>query len=403
MKKKNIITELLTLNIAFEIFFQIGFAIKINNTSLSIDDVLLLYLLIYSIFYYKLKKIKLKKEYVFLILICIVGYLAYCIFPPNYKIFPIEGDYDKQFIYRDQLKYVTLSLNNVLRFAIMFIYLTYISSYWKKLKIFEKIKLRENIFKLGILHIIILLIEFIAKYTGYYLSIFPIFIKIFGDYKVYQFGVQRLRDGAYWLQGFCLEPGYAGFGLLLFLLSIPRKKNKVKYILLGILFLFLNRSMTSMVVLIFYLFIYFTELSNFKKIKLLLIFIIILIIGISIIDLQPYINRIENIFGNDIRAKSENIRKYNLILAWKFIIRRPLLGYSLGNTRALSFIMSSLENIGFLGTFYWWKLHYVLQKIKKYKLVITIGVFLIIGSIENLYNLLILVIILLIKLREEEV
>lgn len=400
-KKKKITIELLTLVIAFEIFFQIGFALKIKNIYISMNDILMLYLLVYTLLSYGMTKIRV--EVIILAVLCILGYLNFLIFPPNYKLFPITGNFDKQFIYRDQLHFVSLTLNNVFRCIIFFVYLLAVSITFKNLKKIELLKLKNNIFNLGKIQLVILMIEFVTKYTNTYLLIFPKFIKIFGENKIYQFGFQRVRDGAYWLQGFCLEPGYVAFGLLIYLLSIPKQRYEKLWIGLGILFLILNRSLTSEVIFSFYILILLSLLKSNKKLKIILYILILIPIILTIVDITPYIKRIENIFSNNSTAKSENIRKYHLILGIEYIIRRPLLGYSLGTTRGLSFVISSLENIGILGTFFWWRLHYKLTRLSIIYSVILILLFVIIGTIENLYGFLIILILLLIRLKKEEI
>lgn len=400
-KKKKITIELLTLVIAFEIFFQIGFALKIEKIYISMNDILMLYLLVYALVNYGMTKIRV--EVIILAILCILGYLNFLILPPNYKIFPITGNFDRQFIYRDQLQFVSLTLNNIFRCIIFFIYLLTVSIIFKNLKKIELLKLKNNIFNLGKIQLVILMIEFVTKYTNTYLLIFPKFIKFFGENKIYQFGFQRIRDGAYWLQGFCLEPGYVAFGLLIYLLSIPKQRYEKLWIGLGILFLILNRSLTSVVIFSLYVLILLSILKNNKKLKIILYILILIPLILTIVDITPYIKRIENIFLNNNTAKSENIRKYHLILGIEYIVRRPLLGYSLGTTRGLSFVISSLENIGILGTFFWWRLHYKLIHLSIIYLIILILLFIIIGTIENLYGFLIILILLLIRLKKEEI
>ena len=187
------------------------------------------------------------------------------------------------------------------------------------------------------------------------------------------------------------------------MLSIPKQRYEKLWIGLGILFLILNRSLTSAVIFSFYILILLSLLKSNKKLKIILYILILIPIILTIVDITPYIKRIENIFSNNSTAKSENIRKYHLILGIEYIIRRPLLGYSLGTTRGLSFVISSLENIGILGTFFWWRLHYKLTRLSIIYSVILILLFVIIGTIENLYGFLIILILLLIRLKKEEI
>lgn len=404
IKKENILLELFYLYIIFTIYIQIGYAIEIFNIKISNNDILSLYLFCYLLF--KLKRIN-KKLSIFtgyLIGIIFLGYIYFFIDPPLHKILPIYGDYDKEFIFHNQLEVVKFSINNVLRLVIFVIYLFITCFIWNHLKMKEKLILRRKIFIIGSIQILFLIIELILKLSNQYSKLRIIFVNIFGNNKIYQFGVQRLRDGSFWLQGLNLEPGYAAYGIFLYLLSIDsRNKYKNLFKLIGIIAFFLNRSLTAIVLLIIYILIEFFQEKNAKKRLLFIVFIIFgLIIIFFNINLEKYIIRFQNLFSRSMIIRSENIRRETLIRDIGNILKRPILGYSLGMTRSLSFIVSSILNIGIFGTFLWWKIHFKIFKIEwKYKIMLIIF-FLGLGTLENLYDITISIILLLLELKVKE-
>lgn len=392
--KKNFYLKLIIINIIFTIFIQIGYAFKFSSIILSNSDIFLLYLFIYLL---RTNKINYKNVLyiVFLLNSVFLGYFITYIKFNDYKILPLKGDYDLQFIYKNQLDIINFGLDNILRISIFIIFIFTVSLF--KIRKNLKKEIKKILFKIGIIQICYLFMELALKKLFIYKQIIGYLPRIFGNAGMYKFEKEWIRDDKIWLQGLTLEPGYLSFGIFIYLLCINKNKNRIYFEIIGYVALLLNKSLSSFVIFGIYILIRLNE--NKKKI---IVFFSCLLILLYFIDITPYLNRIEHILDGEMKISSENIRRETIKTAFIDLYNNPFFGYGLGNTRCVSFFTSIFLNLGVIGTFIWVKFvknNFYNGNINNFFIVCIL--FLAIGSIENIYNLYIPIILLLISERKK--
>lgn len=389
--KKHSIKDFYLVAVFYTFFFHIGYAISFGNIYITMTDITLLYLFI-RVFVVEIcikkQKIDIKNINIVLLLITIalLGIINVSLFYSDYKLMPITGDYDLQVKYGNQLSYIEFSYMNIIRIFLFSLFL--LTSLFLNFEMTDKFKneLRKGIFKIGIVYVLLMYIELILKYYGYYISVSRVIIYFCGDYGLHTFGTNLVRYGKVWLQGFTYEPGYTGMAIFLYLLAIEKGKKSYLYQILGIVIMVLNSSLTSFILLGCYLYTLFV--NSQKKIQMIIISIVLIVILHLSFDLSPYFSRILNVFVDNQGFTSESIRKKTMLDAIKNVLNNPFVGYGIGSTRSLSFLTSITLNIGISGTILWWLFIYKTYKIKKISsLILILLIFSILGTIENMYNL----------------
>lgn len=382
---------LIITTILSALFIDIGYVVNIYGIELTYRDFFMTVTVIY--FSLILRKLSFKRKTIVLSLILLasimISYLI-TVFSPKQIEVPIFSQYDLAFRYQIYaFKPLALVQQNAVSLMKLLVFLLFIICAWNSIINLEKKNiLSKNIINWGI--ICLFIVGGIDLITRYFLG-----STVFNSILSFIFGVRSssqstaffLRGGLVGFQGLYVEPShYASYAFLvgLYVLSQPKTKRILLYIIFTIIMLVLSTSLRGFIsafILVFVSILFIFIKSKKSLASFLSIIIILFLLGIFIYvffqtEYSMYsISRIKGFLGlDDLVKASEGARAFSIKNGFKVLLKRPFFGVGLGTTSSTGFLSTILSNLGIFGTF----IYFLVIFPDRFKITLLISVYVII-------------------------
>lgn len=425
---KKLFISLFNLLVITSLFMNVGYFIKIGSFSLQYNEFIL-----FVTFFISLLLVISKKFDTAILLKFILMTIVFCIplvlnLVLNYQEYGISYDYtwDNYFLGRVDftlLKPNSRSLLHLLRIVIFFFVIGCYLRFSNKNDFDSLIK---KIYKISIIYLFILLIEFIFKNVLYSPIVNDFYLSVLGKSESTYYGLGLMRNGIYSIIGLFREQSHLCNALMVLsvIFLFVYEDNKIKkYLFLSLVLIAVplcTMAFSSILgIAIYYLFLFLINIRKSGKNQMLCILslFIVIIAAILVYSFSSYSERILNsldvIFNFDINGKydfeSENVRLFSIMYNLNIFSRHPLFGIGLGTSYSHGGVACILTSIGLIG-FTVYSLYYkcIFRK-NNYKK----GVFLpfivilfysfLVGDISDLYSIPYFIIVLSCCYRKSEI
>lgn len=391
--KENFFIKSITLYLIFRIFINIGYFVRINEYLVNYFDVIFMYIVIMSYILFG-DKVKIKKTYLLSILLfnlmVFFGIFLLIFSPPNFKIVSTYIDVAEIIRVYPQLNFVVAK-----RFMLVVLFSLFIIIFKSVIDNNRWEKIINNLISFSKFYIIFCYFELVSKNIFNSNKLIILSSDIFGI-NVSQHVDLFERSGNYALQGLTREPGQLAIAIFvsiyILLLSNRKDSEKIFYLILGSLLLFVSGS-TSGFMVIFILIITFFLVTNKPK-KIIIYGIItfgLILFLINYVDFSYYLLRINRVLGG------KESRFITIIDNFQVFLKRPMFGTGIGTTESFGFVSSALSNIGLVAFLLWGYIIFYGTKIFNLRhliiLLMVVGFFVTRGSIQGLYSGIILIFI----------
>lgn len=398
------------------ISLNIGYFMKIGDSEITYDEVLLFILFILAIIYYFKHKINVKTIAIFSVFLVtiLIGPTMNIILNYNYIGISYDGSWDNYFYSGFNIveMQTLLPSNRTIMFIFrIFIFVIITSVFLENIDTNWIIKIKKYVTYVSIIILFLFLIEFISKNIFKSAVINEIYNNIFGLGDSTKIGLGDIEHGLY--QVICLyreQSHYAIYvsylsiiNLFFWALSIGKKKNLYISLLL-ILSVLLSLALTSMLYILLYgiflFIIVFKKTSKKNKIKLILImcFFAVILVTVSLFFFKDRLyNSIHILFDFENASSypviSEIIRLYSAYYNLNIFLEHPFFGIGLGTAQSFSSLSTILVSIGLIGTIMYIILYNKLMKMNKMNKYYSFALFIIFvltgifsGGVEFLYS-----------------
>ncbi len=297
--KENFFIKSITLYLIFRIFINIGYFVRINEYLVNYFDVIFMYIVIMSYILFG-DKVKIKKTYLLSILLfnlmVFFGIFLLIFSPPNFKIVSTYIDVTEIIRVYPQLNFVVVK-----RFMLVVLFSLFIIIFKSVIDNNRWEKIINNLISFSKFYIIFCYFELVSKNIFNSNKLIILSSDIFGI-NVSQHVDLFERSGNYALQGLTREPSQLAIAIFvsiyILLLSNRKDSEKIFYLILGSLLLFMSGS-TSGFMVIFILIITFFLVTNKPK-KIIIYGIItfgLILFLINYVDFSYYLLRINRVLG----------------------------------------------------------------------------------------------------------